>query len=276
MVRVSNALISIFNVLTLLLSVVAVGGSVWFYLNPGTVCQKAFLQQPLLIAGLVLLGVSLLGLAGSCWKVSWMLYVYLFVMFVAILALAGVTVFGILVTNKGVGQVISGRGFEEYRLGDYSNWLQKHVVNDKNWYKIKSCMVDAKICESLLGKGRVGATAAADFYKAQLSATQAGCCKPPTSCGFEFQNATFWAVPKSGPAVSDSDCKTWSNNEGLCFDCKSCKAGFLANIKKEWRLLAIIGACVVVFLIIVYTLGCCALKNTKEDNYRSRRYKSYA
>lgn len=101
---------------------------------------------------------------------------------------------------------------------------------------------------------------------------QSGCCKPPVECGFEFKNSTNWTVPKSGPAVPDSDCNTWSNQQNeLCFNCNSCKAGFLGNIKQQWKNLLIFNICLIVFVIIVYSTGCCASRN----NRISRKYNRY-
>ena len=90
--------------------------------------------------------------------------------FFMIMGLLCFTIFMLVVTNKGVGQVISNRGYKEYRLGDYSNWLQNHLVNDKNWGRIKSCLMDTDIC-SRLGK-EINDDAAA-FYKKNLSPIQA-------------------------------------------------------------------------------------------------------
>ncbi|KAA8541137.1 hypothetical protein F0562_025117 [Nyssa sinensis] len=270
MVRVSNASITFLNIVTLLLSLVAIGASIWVGVHQGSVCHNV-LQRPLLISGLFLLVVSLFGLIGSCCKVSFFLWIYLAVMFLLILGLVCFTVFAIIVTNKGVGKAISSRGYKEYRLDDYSHWLQKYVVNDKNWNTIKICMIDAQVCQRLGGSGH---ETAQDFFKESLSPAESGCCKPPTYCGFEYQNATFWTEPKSGPEVPDSDCKTWSNNQTvLCYDCKSCKAGVLANIKNDWRELAIINTAILVFIIIIYSIGCCALRSNRSD--RSIRQKNY-
>ncbi|KAK9278408.1 hypothetical protein L1049_027973 [Liquidambar formosana] len=272
MFRVSNIVIGILNFFTLILSIASLGGSVWFHFQGETECQRV-LQNPLLVLGVFLFVVSLLGLFGSWCRVTVLMWLYLFVMFFFILGLICFTVFAIVITNKGVGKAISERGFKEYRLGDYSHWLQKYVVNEGNWVEIQSCLVDAKVCRSL-GNGGVHQKAS-DFYLTHLSPTQSGCCKPPTYCGFEFKNATYWTVPKSGPAVPDTDCTTWSNDQSkLCYDCKSCKGGVLANIKNEWRSLTILNVCIILFLIIVYTTGCCAYRNNREDN-KYNRYKGH-
>jgi hypothetical protein len=69
-----------------------------------------------------------------------------------------------------VGEVVSNRGYKEYRLGDYSNWLQKRVENTANWKRIRSCIIDAKVCKSLADES---VNKAADaFYKENLSPIQ--------------------------------------------------------------------------------------------------------
>ncbi|XP_052174596.1 tetraspanin-8-like [Diospyros lotus] len=265
MVRLSNSIVVLVNVLTLVISVAVIGGAAWSYTHPGSLCHRV-LQQPLLFLGLSLLAVSLLGLIGACCRVQFLLWIYLFVMFVLIVGLVCFTVFTVVVTNKGVGKAVSDKGYKEYRLGDYSNWLRKYVVNQENWAKIRSCLVVADVCSTL---GANPNETLADFRKRTLSPIQSGCCKPPTSCGFKFKNATYWTAPKTGgPAAADGDCATWSNNQSvLCYGCQSCKAGVLANIKKEWKLLAIINVVVLVFVIIIYSIGCCALRNVRSSGY---------
>jgi hypothetical protein len=79
-------------------------------------------------------------------------------------------------------------------------------------------------------------------------------------------NATDW----TGTALpgADADCRTWSNDQSeLCTDCNSCRGGVLQNVKSNWRKVAIVNIIVLVFLIFVYSCGCCAYRNSKRDSY---------
>ncbi|KAK4756385.1 hypothetical protein SAY87_006512 [Trapa incisa] len=268
MVRVSNALIGTLNVLSAVFSLFAVGFSLYLHIHGGSTCYQ-FMETPLLITGVVLLAVSIMGLIGSCGKINFFMYIYLTVLFICIVGLIGFTVFAFIVTNAGAGKVVSGRGFKEYRLGDYSNWLQNHVVKGKRWERIRTCLAESEACSSLASQGSL---TLALFNKKNLSPIESGCCKPPVECGFTFKNSTYWTIPKSGPAVADSDCNTWSNQQNaLCFNCNSCKAGFLGNIKKRWKNLLIFNICLILFVIIVYSIGCCASR----DNRSRRKYGRY-
>lgn len=96
---------------------------------------------------------------------------------------------------------------------------------------------------------------------------QSGCCKPPVYCGFTMLNATFWVVPETGPAVEDSDCRTWSNSKNkLCYDCKSCKGGVLKNARKQFKPVLIFNVVVIAFLTIVYIFGCYAVWNEHKQH----------
>lgn len=100
---------------------------------------------------------------------------------------------------------------------------------------------------------------------------QSGCCKPPTECGYTFVNPTYWISPIN--IAADMDCLKWNNDQNqLCYNCDSCKAGLLANLKREWRRADIILLITLIALICVYLIGCCAFRNAKTEDL-FRRYK---
>lgn len=95
---------------------------------------------------------------------------------------------------------------------------------------------------------------------------QAGCCKPSDDCGFTYVNPTNWNN-NGTTSSSNPDCSAWENDaKVLCFNCQSCKAGLLDNIKSNWKKTAVVNIVFLIFLIIVYSVGCCAFRNTRRDN----------
>ncbi|KDP20055.1 hypothetical protein JCGZ_05824 [Jatropha curcas] len=124
-------------------------------------------------------------------------------------------------------------------------------------------LIDAQVCRAFADDSN-----RKDFFHQKFSPIEVGCCRPPAECGFVQQNATTWMGVKAGREVKNSDCKTWSNEpKQLCYKCNSCKAGFLANIKKQWRNLAVFLICITVFIIVVLSTGCCV----KRNNYLDKR-----
>lgn len=166
---ISSAIVTILNVLTMIFSLFVIGYSLWLYTHDSSLCQRV-LRKPLLYVGLALFVVSLIGVIASSCRVSIFMYLYVIFMYLLILALIALTVFMIIVTNRGVGKRISGKGYKEYRLGDYSNWLQNHVVNGKHWGSIKSCLVEAHVCSVLSGR----VINAVEFDEHHLSSLRVG------------------------------------------------------------------------------------------------------
>ncbi|KAJ3679207.1 hypothetical protein LUZ60_017218 [Juncus effusus] len=262
MVKFSNTLLGLLNLLTMLLSIPILAGGIWLSHRASTTDCERFLEKPVIALGVFLLVVSIAGLIGACCRQSCLLWIYLLVMFVLIVLLFCFTIFAFVVTNKGVGRVVSDRGYKEYRLGDYSNWLQKRVSSNSNWNKIKSCLQDGKVCQSL----QQNTQTYNQFINSNLSPIQAGCCAPPSECNFLYINETVWSKPPTLNSTN-SDCATWSNDQNaLCYDCSSCKAGVLANIKSDWKKVAVVNIVFLIFLIVVYSVGCCAFRNNRRDN----------
>uniref|UniRef100_A0A0E0AVZ6 Tetraspanin n=1 Tax=Oryza glumipatula TaxID=40148 RepID=A0A0E0AVZ6_9ORYZ len=252
--RLSNNAIGALNLVTLLLSAPILGGGIWMATRgDGGECDR-HLSSPAIALGAVLMAISLAGLVGACCRVTWLLWVYLLAMFALIVALLGFTAFAFAVTNRGAGEAVSGRGYREYRLGDYSTWLRRHVGSSKNWDKIRSCLAGADVCRSLQDRNETWAQFVAD----DLSPVQSGCCKPPTSCNFTLSSA-------------DPDCDEWSNDaDEICYGCRSCKAGVVAALKRDWKRVAIVNVVFLAFIVVVYSVGCCAFKNSRRDSVHRR------
>ncbi|XP_010050248.2 tetraspanin-8 [Eucalyptus grandis] len=268
MVRLSNSLVGILNLLTFVLSVPILGSGIWLLKRASTDCEK-FLERPVIALGVFLMLVSLAGLIGACCRVSWLLWLYLLVTFLLIILLFCFTIFAFVVTNKGAGEALSGRGYKEYRLGDYSHWLQKRVNSTKNWSKIKSCLSDSMVCS--IFQDKYFRDTSEKFYIEHLSSLQSGCCKPSNDCNFTYVNPTVWN--KTADSVySNPDCNAWDNDpKVLCYNCQSCKAGLLQGIKSDWKKVAVVNIIFLLFLIVVYSVGCCAFRNSREDNYYRKR-----
>ena len=72
-----------------------------------------------------------------------------------------------------------------------------------------------------------------------------------------------------GMGISSSqvaDCYRWNNApEILCYECDSCKAGVLENIRRDWHKLSVLNIVMLVLLIAIYCIGCCAFRNTRRS-----------
>ncbi|KAG6414334.1 hypothetical protein SASPL_127054 [Salvia splendens] len=105
--------------------------------------------------------------------------------------------------------------------------------------------------------------------------SKAGCCKPPMICGYEYAGATIWNG--AGNVAADADCGKWSNDPSqLCYNCDSCKAGLLGNLRHEWRKVNVILIVTVVVLIWVYLIACSAYKNAQTEELFARYKQGWA
>ncbi|XP_027174068.1 tetraspanin-15 [Coffea eugenioides] len=116
-------------------------------------------------------------------------------------------------------------------------WLEFRVDNDYNWKDVKSCLYATTTCRELALRSYT--TKSFDFTASKLSSIESGCCLPPTSCGMEYVNATFWrkedsTLDSSNPL--ERDCDLWKNDETiLCYNCQACKDGFLKPLLGKWQ-----------------------------------------
>ncbi|KZV48532.1 tetraspanin-3 [Dorcoceras hygrometricum] len=265
--RTSNHLIGLLNFLTFLLSIPILGGGIWLSSRANNTDCLKFLQWPLIVIGVAIMVVSLAGFAGACYRNTFLMYLYLWAMFFIIATLVGFIIFAYAVTDKGSGQPVMNRVYLEYYLGDYSGWLKDRVSSETYWTKISSCIRDSHVCRKI--RRNVGGFPEPPemFYLRRLTPIESGCCKPPTSCGYVYNNETFW-MSGGGLMGTDLDCQRWSNDQSqLCYDCDSCKAGVLASLKKSWRKVSVINIVILIILVIVYVVACAAFRhNKKMDN----------
>ncbi|XP_010559299.1 PREDICTED: protein TORNADO 2 [Tarenaya hassleriana] len=262
----SNNVIGCINFIAVLLSVPVIGAGIWLATETDNSCVK-LLQWPVIILGILILVVGLAGFIGGFWRIPWLLVTYLIAMLILIVLLSALVVFVFMVTSRGSGHIEPSRAYVEYRLDDFSGWLRRRVKSSFKWDRIRTCLSSTNICPELNQSYRM----AQDFFNAHLSPIQSGCCKPPTQCGYTFVNPTYWISPIAMSA--DMDCLQWSNDQNqLCYNCDSCKAGLLANLKNEWRKADIVLLLTLIGLIIVYLIGCCAFRNAKTEDL-FRKYK---
>ncbi|CAJ1956014.1 unnamed protein product [Sphenostylis stenocarpa] len=266
MLRGSNNLICLLNFFILVLSVPILGGGIWLSTRSnGTECLK-FLQLPLIIVAVSIMVTSLAGLTGACYRNNLLMTLYLVALIFIMMVFLGFIIFAYAVTSKGSGKVTQNRAYLEYYLQDYQGWLKERVASDKYWTKLSSCVRDSKVCEKL-GRNINGVPETADiFYFRNLSPIQSGCCKPPTECGYSYENETMWS-PGSAVVGSNQDCGRWSNDQTLlCYECDSCKAALLATFKIRWRKVSLINIALFILLLVLYIVAYAAYRNNRRIN----------
>ncbi|KAE9596937.1 hypothetical protein Lal_00007511 [Lupinus albus] len=262
----SNNVIGAINFIAVLLSIPIIGAGIWLTNGAADSCVK-FLQWPIIILGVLILIVALTGFIGAFWRIQCLLIFYLIAMLVLIVLLICCVVFVYMVTIRGHGNIEPNRAYLEYRMDDFSGFLRRRVRSSFKWDRIRSCLSQANMCAELNQSFRM----AQDFFNAHLTPMQSGCCKPPTKCGYTYVNPTYWISPIN--MAEDMDCLQWSNDQTqLCYACDSCKAGLLANLRKEWKRANVILIITVIVLIAIYIIGCCAFRNAKTEDL-FRKYK---
>ncbi|KAL6544023.1 Protein TORNADO 2 [Orobanche gracilis] len=256
----SHNVIGVLHFVALLLSIPVIGAGIWLATQPANSCVKN-LHWPVIILGVLILIVSIVGIIGGFCRIPWLLILYFVAMLILIVVLAFLVVFIYSVTNIGSGHPVPSRSYLEYKLDDFSGFLRRMVRSSYKWDRIRSCLSTSTMCSELNQSYRM----AQDFFDAHtISPLQSGCCKPPTECAYTFVNPTYWISPINNAA--DMDCLQWSNDQTqLCYSCDSCKAGLLANLKKEWRKAYILLAITLVALIFISLSGCVVFRKAQKE-----------
>ncbi|WZZ18663.1 hypothetical protein YC2023_111752 [Brassica napus] len=263
----ANNLTAILNLLALLCSIPITASGIWLASKPDNECVN-LLRWPVVVLGVLILLVSACGFIGAYQYKETLLAVYLCCMAILIGLLLVVLIFAFVVTRPDGSHQVPGRGYKEYRLEGFSNWLRENVVDSKKWGKIRACLADTNVCPKLSQRF---ITADQFFSSSSITPLQSGCCKPPTACGYNFVNPTLWQNPTN--MAADADCYLWNNDQSqLCYNCNSCKAGLLGNLRKDWRKANLILIITVVVLICVYVIACSAFRNAQTEDL-FRKYK---
>ncbi|KAL7150320.1 hypothetical protein ABFS83_05G104100 [Erythranthe nasuta] len=256
----STFLIRWINFLTILIAVGVIGFGVWMSTHHDS-CKRS-LTLPVIGLGSVIFVVSIIGFLGAWKNNSILLWIYLTLLCIILVAILVFTVLAFIVTNNGSGHNVTGLRYKEYQLHDYSSWFLKHLNDSHNWDHLKSCLVKSDDCNNLSRRYRT----LKKFNLAKLSPIEAGCCRPPSDCGYPAVNASFYDL-SFHPISSNRDCKLYKNAKSIkCYNCDSCKAGVAQYMKIEWRVVAIFNVILFVVLSMVYFVGCCARRNAARGN----------
>ncbi|KZV45601.1 hypothetical protein F511_02261 [Dorcoceras hygrometricum] len=121
-----------------------------------------------------------------------------------------------------------------YWLNEYQPGLQKALINGKDWFMIQKCYVDFGVCNVWRNESRIPnhqPTIGGRNY------VELGCCYPPARCKLVQKNGTSWDNPMSEIDPSDKECTYWTKSDNVdhCYDCDSCKAGYLTKYQESWQ-----------------------------------------
>ncbi|MCO5572453.1 hypothetical protein L7F22_026208 [Adiantum nelumboides] len=253
MAGVSNLILVVLNVITTFVGGAIAGFGAWLATrDPGECLQ--YMHSPILVFGCCIMAFSLLALCAAFFKMGLLLRLYLLLMFALICGLLVFALFTFVVTHKSTAKTLSNLGYKQYRLADFSDWLQSRVHDASRWSRIRACLRDSKMCfYDLVSEMQFLSKAvqylAADTYK--------GCCIPPETCGFSSSGVVY--INPSHPNA-DADCNTFDNNPDMrCFDCNACPAGVLQSITINWKKIAVGAVVIAAVLLVIYIIGCQAL-----------------
>ncbi|GJM91155.1 hypothetical protein PR202_ga07502 [Eleusine coracana subsp. coracana] len=123
----SAFLIRWINFFTMILALLVVGFGFWMSTH-NDACRRSLTIPPKLSSATNLRCRSLVGFLGAWKNVSCLLWTYLIMLFVVLVAIMVFTVLAFIITNTGTGHAVPGaRYIKEYRLQEYSSWFVKQA-----------------------------------------------------------------------------------------------------------------------------------------------------
>ncbi|KAJ8767006.1 hypothetical protein K2173_012515 [Erythroxylum novogranatense] len=224
----------------------------------------AFLAKPMMLISLLIALVSIVGIVGASCKCPKVTIGYIVSLLILAVLLFAFTMFALVVTGRGSGDKIPGRNYEEYSLGRYNVWFEKRVNSTKTWKHIRTCMETTQVCTDFSKK--FANVTQRKFFNLPLTPIQAGCCKPSDKCGFTYIHPTEWNVTGGGDYKNNPDCLAWNNKSNVfCFNCNSCKAGLVDQMRRFFRINAMVDLFFVGSLVIACGLGFYEIRAMREE-----------
>ncbi|CAN8253126.1 unnamed protein product [Cochlearia groenlandica] len=173
----------------------------------------------------------------------------------------------VLLLMMFMGLAYAGVGeMQNRRFPATRTWFKLKVMDDVNWNNIKSCIYDKGACNDLVYEFPQDKP----YNRRKMPPIKNGCCMPPETCNMDALNATFWYKSRKdqGPPlememmyngmvdrVVTDDCDLWRNDWSvLCYDCISCKFGFVRSIRKKWWQLGVFLIVISILLLISHLL----------------------
>ncbi|CAL5324884.1 hypothetical protein CsSME_00004021 [Camellia sinensis var. sinensis] len=264
MVRFSHIVVVVLNLPSLLWSILII------FLTLSAITQapeECYSESPVvgLAYGIFLFTLSMVALIGAIRANRCLLSIYVWMLFGWIVSLVCFSILFFILSKVSIEKAT--KDHREYDLNEYPDWLRRFAVEGGRWDVIKKCMVRGQICEKLLLEKDPDENG---DLRIKESPILYSCCQPPLYCGFVNMNDTLWEIPKTGLASKDSDCFLWENNlDQVCYDCSSCKAGYIRILKEDWSTEAYFDAIMALFVTIILSIAFCAFRQAPMKNHTS-------
>ncbi|GFP91420.1 brct domain-containing protein at4g02110 [Phtheirospermum japonicum] len=159
----------------------------------------------LLWTGLLITIIGIIGFIGMCFKVKPLQTIYSWALMISTIATIIFSVFIFVgMPSQSASQVYQKTSSTEFWLKEYKPTMESALVHGDAWVALETCFKEINICKI-------------------------GCCRPPNQCGMMQVSSGLLVAPQTGLVSNDDECKLWARVGQNCFDCDSCKAGYLAN-----------------------------------------------
>ncbi|KAL6526275.1 hypothetical protein OROMI_029915 [Orobanche minor] len=170
--------------------------------------------------------VAIIGIIGTYFQLKALQFIYLLVFLLSTISTIVFCIF--------VSAMMPGLPPEQvyYRTADHGVWLpeygtvmQKTIANGTDFNAAKDCFKDIDTCGIMVNQTEDQKDVYIDI----------GCCAPPNRCGLEPTSKGHWVTPIYGLNSTDDECQKWAEEGRNCYDCDSCKAGYLGSYQKQWE-----------------------------------------